>query len=326
MKRFIKASALISACFCAQAHAEEPILGIDPQKITVSGISSGASMAHQLHLAYPEIFSGAGIVTGAPYGCAAGSVSTAFARCMAQAGTDLVAERLSGQVAGAAERGEIGDPELLADDRVWIFHGQLDSVVSRGVVDATANLYRELVPAANLRYVTEVAAAHNFPTLERGTACDASEPPYVGACGYDAAGELLQFLYPGIEAPSGGDTEMPVGVSIAGKAAGLGEGAWLLIPPGCTAPDANCALHLVLHGCSQGWSHVGMQFIEASGYLPWATANDLVLAFPQVEPSAVNPLGCWDWWGYTGEDYLTRSGAQMNFLADWMRALAGLED
>ena len=42
-------------------------------------------------------------------------------------------------------------------------------------------------------------------------------------------------------------------------------------------------------------------------------------------PSAVNPMGCWDWWGYTGPDYRWRDGAQMKLLADWMRSLAGLE-
>jgi hypothetical protein len=24
-----------------------------------------------------------------------------------------------------------------------------------------------------------------------------------------------------------------------------------------------------------------------------------------------NPRGCWDWWGYTGQDYATRQGAQI---------------
>jgi len=35
--------------------------------------------------------------------------------------------------------------------------------------------------------------------------------------------------------------------------------------------------------------------------------------FPQVEPSfqPLNPNGCWDWWGYTGLDYATKSGTQI---------------
>ena len=35
----------------------------------------------------------------------------------------------------------------------------------------------------------------------------------------------------------------------------------------------------------------------------------MIVLFPQVEQSALNPQGCWDWWGYTGHDYITRKGA-----------------
>lgn len=326
MKSLITVTGLTMALICANTQAEDRVGGIDPHRITVSGVSSGASMAQQLHLAYPELFSGAGIVTGAPYGCAAGSVTTAFARCMAQAGGDLDAGSLSAQFAAAAQAGEIGDPQLLADDRAWLFHGELDTVVARDVVDATANLYRELLPPGNVRYVTDVAAAHNFPTQDQGTACEVSAAPYIGDCDFDTAGELLGFLYPGLKSPGPGEAAKPVEVAVAGAAAGLGETAWLLVPESCKAADAACALHLVLHGCNQAHAQAGMQFIEMSGYIPWATTNDIVLAFPQVEASAVNPLGCWDWWGYTGADYLSRSGAQMKLLADWVRELAGLEN
>ena len=67
---------------------------------------------------------------------------------------------------------------------------------------------------------------------------------------------------------------------------------------------------------------VGTTFIEQSGYLPWAQANDIVLAFPQVVPGAANPFACWDWWGYTGAAYRWRDGAQMKVLTDWIRTLA----
>jgi poly(3-hydroxybutyrate) depolymerase len=102
------------------------------------------------------------------------------------------------------------------------------------------------------------------------------------------------------------------------------ETAYLYIPKACVNSDSACALHLVLHGCAQSADTIGTAFIEQSGYLEWADANDIVLAFPQVEKSVVaplNPHACWDWWGYTGDDYAYRSGPQMSVLVDWIWSL-----
>ena len=53
-------------------------LNIDPDRVTVSGISSGAHMATQLHIAYSDLFSGAAILSGGPYNCAGNSLMTAM--------------------------------------------------------------------------------------------------------------------------------------------------------------------------------------------------------------------------------------------------------
>ena len=46
---------------------------------------------------------------------------------------------------------------------------------------------------------------------------------------------------------------------------------------------------------------------HAAGYNRWADGNRLIVLYPQARASwsflAFNPRGCWDWWGYTGEDY-----------------------
>ncbi|GMI05342.1 hypothetical protein TrLO_g4113 [Triparma laevis f. longispina] len=41
-------------------------------------------------------------------------------------------------------------------------------------------------------------------------------------------------------------------------------------------------------------------------------ANDIVVIYPfaSINP-IVNPKGCWDWWGYTGVDYVFKYGTQM---------------
>ena len=91
--------------------------------------------------------------------------------------------------------------------------------------------------------------------------------------------------------------------------------------PACIDGEQACALHLVLHGCAQSAVSVGTDFIEQSGYLPWAETNDIVLAFPQVVPGPLNPYACWDWWGYTGAEYRWRNGKQMVVVTDWINNL-----
>ena len=73
----------ISWLFTLTALAAEtaPAVNIDKTRVTVSGISSGAAMAHQVHIAYSDLFSGAAILSGVPYNCAENSLITALKRC-----------------------------------------------------------------------------------------------------------------------------------------------------------------------------------------------------------------------------------------------------
>lgn len=298
-------------------------LNIDTDRVTVAGMSAGAQMAHQLHIAYPEVFSGAALLAGGPFGCAEGSLSTAMSRCMGKVDGDLPVNRFLAQAREAAESGDLGSLELLTNDPVWLFHGALDTIVSAALSEATVAFYAGL-DVENIRYVNDVQAAHIFPTLNNGNACDAVVPPFVGACNYDMAGESLQFLYGDLNPPVDQVTTRLTEVLLpAAKSAGLLEQAFVFAPAACSDGEKACAAQMILHGCNQSRAQLGTRFIELSGYLEWAEANDIVLAFPQVAVAAANPFACWDWWGYTGEAYRWRHGAQMKVLSDWILQLAG---
>ena len=319
------ASCLIMGC----AVEEEPstlVLNVDKDRVTASGVSAGAHMAHQLHIAYSDLFSGAGIVSGGPYNCAENSMNTALSRCMANTENPLPVADLAAGIRAAAEAGTLANTDNLADDRVWMFHGSNDTTISAQVHDATAALYAEFMPADQIEQVNDVPATHLFPAKGQGSACDEMLPPFVGDCDYDAAGIMLQYLYPGLATPAGEVKTALQEVSLPGAGdAELLETAYLFVPPACTDGDEPCAMHLVLHGCAMSAEVTGTDFIEQSGYLPWAEANDIVLAFPQVKKSLMapmNPHGCWDWWGYTGDAYATRSGKQMQVLVDWLDSLS----
>jgi poly(3-hydroxybutyrate) depolymerase len=72
---------------------------------------------------------------------------------------------------------------------------------------------------------------------------------------------------------------------------------------------------------------VGEEFVRYAGYNAWADTNNLIVLYPQVikrfSPSTWNPRGCWDWWGYTGLDYHTQSGAQIRAVKGMIDRLAG---
>jgi hypothetical protein len=36
----------------------------------------------------------------------------------------------------------------------------------------------------------------------------------------------------------------------------------------------------------------------------------------------MNPQGCWDWWGYTGHDFLTRDALQIRAVRKMLDTLA----
>ncbi len=328
-KLSILAIAALFSLSVATGHSEanETALPlIDPGAVTVSGISSGAAMAQQLHVAYGERFAGAGLVAGVPYGCAEGDLGLALGRCTGKEGGPLPVEDYLASIAASAAGGAVAGAATVANDRAWVFHGARDAAISEPVTAAAAAVYGSLLAPGNLRYVNDVPAAHVFPTLEAGGACDQAAAPWLGACGFDAAGELLQFLYPGLQTPTEADRAAAAGsglreASLPGAAAaGMRETMWLFVPEQC--PPSGCRLHVALHGCLMATAQNGMAFVKDGGYLPWARANGIVVACPEVAPQAVNPMGCWDWWGYTGPDYATRSGAQVKLIADWVQRLA----
>lgn len=307
---------LFAACLLFTStglHAGSAEFKIDPAGITISGVSSGGHMAHQLHVVYSDLFNGVGIIAGGPYGCAAGSLATAMERCMARAPSEMPVEALLEQMQVAAAQGSIAPLGALADDPVWLFHGTEDQVVAAGVADGLHSLYGQLTDSGKLVYINTFEAAHHFPTETQGHGCLESQMPFIGACKFDAAGKLLAHLYGPLHAPakeSGGELRE---IEVPGaQAASLMEQAFLYVPLSCGSDGVSCRLHVVLHGCAQSAQTLKSGFIEQSGYLRWADENQILLLYPQVQASATNPYGCWDWWGYTGSNYLERDGVQMS--------------
>ncbi len=342
-KSFWRGFALLGAvlALAPAARAAEPLpaLGADLAQTSVSGVSSGAAMAAQFHVAHSSFVIGAGLLAGAPYYCAQGSLRTALWNCMTPRDWwRLPAPEMLAHVAlGLGGTGLIDPTTGLARARVWLFAGSEDRTVDPLVTEGGRRFYRAFVPAAQIAVVTKVPAGHAMVTAETGAACATTAPPFLNQCGFDAAGALLAHIHGPLAPPSdaGGrliaydQNEFLDGDAGAASLAPAGY-AW--IPDACAG--ARCRVHVAFHGCRQSAEAVGETFVRDAGYNRWASANRMIVLYPQTiarngwrrsahGPNFVfNPRGCWDWWGYTGADYHLKSAAQLQAVRLMLMRLA----
>ena len=318
----VAASLLAAAACTAQAAPPLPLLGLDPARTTLSGLSSGGFMAVQMHVAYSATFAaGAGIVAGGPFHCAEGSFALAVGRCMAHAAPIPVA----GLVATTrrwADAGSIDPVANLARSKVYLYSGTADDTVRRPVVDALLAYYGSFLPATRIVYRNDVPSGHAMITDGPGAGCAASAPPFIDDCGFDLAGAMLGHLYGALAprndgAPSGTLAEFDQSVYVRGH--GMAAGGWLYVPRARAAGGARCRLHAAFPGCRQNAAAVGGQFVRHAGYNRWADTNALVVLYPQTGAAA--PNGCWDWWGYDSADYAVKNGPQMAAVKAMVDAL-----
>jgi poly(3-hydroxybutyrate) depolymerase len=109
--------------------------------------------------------------------------------------------------------------------------------------------------------------------------------------------------------------------AFAKPADGLADEGIVYVPLAC-ASQPGCRVHIALHGCEQSRETVGDDFIKESGYAQVADTNRFVILFPQIKANAINPQGCWDWWGYTDLDYLGKDAPQIAAIWSMVEQLA----
>ena len=342
-----------------------PAYGIQGRNHSVSGLSSGAFLTVQLHLAHSSRFAGAGIIAGGPYRCAEsfrGAAPAAEDACMLSALyiamsplTSFVGPKpshladLARATAAAQKIDPIGN---LAEQRLYIFTGSEDKVLSPLVVKGTHEFYRELgVPEANILFVDDVPAGHSILTANpEDSPLGANQPPYLNYSGdrgqpaYMQSHRLLEHIYPEskppadvltgkllrfdqtefVDGPFGGASMFPYG--------------YVYIPGAVLRGERKAeAVHIALHGCKQGLGYVnyiygradlanqppyGNRYVTTTGYNSFAESNDIIVLYPQATGDDVdvqNPEGCWDWWGYTDAasdepDYYSQGAVQIKAI------------
>lgn len=300
------------------APAALPALKADRARISVSGLSSGGFMAVQYATAFSSQTTGVGVVAGGPYNCAFVNLG-GIATCMSGAPTGRSSFAAA---SGFAALGSIDPVAGIARQKVYLFSGSKDAVVGQRVVDATRDFYAAAgVPAANIAYVRSFAAGHAFISDDLGGACAANAVPFINECAdkaalYDQPAAILRQTVGTLKRKATGLSSAPVAFDqepFGGMVSGMAKSGFVYIPATCRLGGAKCAVHVVFHGCAQSAESVGDAVYSRVGYNEWADTNRIIVLYPQVDkkPLLGNPQGCWDWWGYSGLDFQTRSGTQV---------------
>jgi poly(3-hydroxybutyrate) depolymerase len=351
------ALALLAWSGAGRADSVEPLpaLNIDIKETSVSGLSSGGFMAVQLQVAHSSIIKGAGVIAAGPYWCAQGSALTATTRCSCtldpahslcrvdQDSADVKA--LVAATRRFARDGLIDDPAHMNRQRSLLVAGGKDKTVPPAVVGQLKDYLVAMgARADNVNLVPLAESGHALPTPAYGSACSVTAAPYINDCDYDAAREVLAWIYGDLRPSRSGARQgryirydqRPYKPSIFGFdwSSGLDETGWVYVPDSCARGEP-CRLHVALHGCRQGqsyssatswsWSRseYGTTFVDRSGYDAVADTNRIVVLYPQaVSVMFRNPNGCWDWWGYTDGHYADRQGVQIRAIRAMIERLA----
>lgn len=150
--------ATLSVLACVDA-ASLPSVGADIKQTTTSGISAGAFFSFQFHVAFSSDVMGAAGIAGGPFYCAGGTESGAFVKCMYATETIDVSS-LVAQTKSYASSGDIDDPSNMADDKVWVYSGTADSVVSPKVVKTVPTYYENFVNSSNIAEEFSIPSQH----------------------------------------------------------------------------------------------------------------------------------------------------------------------
>lgn len=281
---------------------------------TVSGFGSGATFAHQLHIAHSATIIGAGLVAPSPYYCAMGSKVRLETAC--RVNTYLInVESMVTYTTNSASSKNIDDINNIGNDRVFILSGLHDHTVPQSTVSVTLQYYQYFIHNNyKISTVFNLFSGHGWVTANSGGPCWATSPPFINNCGYDLAYNMFSFLLGNLNPKT---IQIPTNLMSFDQSdyvdvwqAGLSTRGFIYLPQYCIS-TIECFVHIAFHGCEQNYDMIGDAFIKESGLNEWAESNDVIVIYPQTIATTQNPAGCWDIWGYTGANYTYQNGLQI---------------
>ena len=172
---------------------------------------------------------------------------------------------------------EIDPVENLASRHIFLACGTADPTVGLNPMVQLQTQLSNFYDPEKFNFDTIEGAGHTFPTdfdSPSNAPCNVgSQSPFISNCGYDGAGEVLKWMYGALKPRNDGTlTGRLIEFDQAGAfgAEGMADSAFAYVPAACEDGNITCKLHVALHGCRQDPTHIGMSFIENTGYQKWA--------------------------------------------------------
>lgn len=289
-----------------------PLPALNIQRVALAGISSGAFMAIQYQIAYPEDLIGVGSLAGGTWNCSQGKWQIARDQCMKQP-DKIDLNQLFNKLENLKNNQQIGNLNLIKNHRIFLFQGQGDTVINPKSVDHLKKFLDVFSPTILKK--SDINSGHGYPTLKTTQACDQNQIPWLVNCNYDLSAEMLTWFFGPLENKEKAKEESLWAFDqneLSSTQTKVADNGHIYIPQACH--KKSCDALIMLHGCLMGPALLGTQFIHGTELNDWAEANNLVVVYPATTRSLGNPNGCWDWFAYTGEDFLSRSAPQILFL------------
>ncbi|WP_413291494.1 poly(3-hydroxybutyrate) depolymerase [Bdellovibrio sp. HCB337] len=279
-------------------------------------------MAVQLGVAFSSQIKGIAAIAGGIYGCSGGIPALAINICMKNPAV-IEPQQFADLTQAAYGKKLIDDPANLAQQRVFILNGTDDETVLPIAGRKLEEFYQKFHATPRTEFGLEMG--HGFPSNKGKNKCSESAAPWLNHCDYHGAKEILETFYGPLKAASEESNSENLlvmdQIEFANPLALMATQGHIYIPKTCRAKGSHCRLHIALHGCRQSPSAVGDAFVWGSGYNEWADRNKIVVLYPAARVSLMNPNGCWDWFGYTGNDYAFRSSRQMTAIMNMVQHL-----
>ncbi|KRX05020.1 hypothetical protein PPERSA_06654 [Pseudocohnilembus persalinus] len=270
--------------------------------------------AVQFQVANSQFIKNAAILAAGPYWNGKGDFDFSQKACKTQ--PDLIdLDVLYQYMENASSAQQIDNLENLENSNIFVLISGNDTTVFPEVSFRLIEQYQHY--GAQVKQEIVENCEHTFPTNGFGN----QDPlykgsPFISNCNYDGAYNIFKNVVQLQKVQS--DKKMnelnffkfdQEPFSLYGSV--MSKNGYLYVPTNCQDGNKKCQLHVAFHGCRQNPDYIGHIYARNTGLNDYAESNDIIILYPQVGyDEKINFNSCWDYWGYSGQEYALKSGKQ----------------